>query len=209
MMSTRTLGFGTILWKADRLPRVIKESIRGEESGRVFSVECKWTIFQRRFLQFQSTSVGNLFVPGLVHSLRWNMGAQMGISQPRARFGSKHSSVLTSLSQTSYLLKVKGKGNKSRNSSLRHVSEIKRGLLESREQSAPFFDDVVKVASLPSPFVGGAAQSTCQFKNVTNTLESSGELHGTITATRTAQRMSSAHPVPFIPSGVELVSRAT
>ena len=43
----------------------------------------------------------------------------------------------------------------------------------------------------------------------TNTHGSSGELHGTITATHTAQRMSSALPVPFVPSGVELVSRAT
>ena len=44
---------------------------------------------------------------------------------------------------------------------------------------------------------------------MTNTPESSGELHRTITATRTAQRMSSAHLVPFVPSGVGLVSRAT
>ena len=34
-----------------------------------------------------------------------------------------------------------------------------------------------------TPFVRGTAPSTCPLKNVTNTLESSGELHGTITAT--------------------------
>ena len=64
------------------------------------------------------------------------------------------------------------------------------------------------ISSFPTPVVGGTAPSTCPLKNVTNTLESPGELHGTITVTRTAQRMSS-HPVPFVPSGVELVSRAT
>ena len=51
--------------------------------------------------------------------------------------------------------------------------------------------------------------STCPLKNTTNTHGSSGELHGTITATHTAQRMSSALPVPFVSSGVELVSRTT
>ena len=40
-------------------------------------------------------------------------------------------------------------------------------------------------------------------RNVTNTHESSGELRGTITVTRTAQRMSSAHPVPIVPSGAK------
>ena len=53
------------------------------------------------------------------------------------------------------------------------------------------------------------APPTCPLKNGTNTPESSGELPGTITATRTAQRMSSAHLVPFVPSFVELVSRAS
>ena len=95
-----------------------------------------------------------------------------------------------------------------------------------REQSAPL-GDVVKeavledapgswepgetavISSFPTPVVGGTAPSTCPLMNATNTLESSGELHGTVTATRTAHRMSSAHPVPFVPSGVELVSRAT
>ena len=65
------------------------------------------------------------------------------------------------------------------------------------------------ISSFPTPVVGGAAPLTCPLKNVTNTPESSGELHGTITATHTAQRRSSAHPVPLVPSGVELVSRAT
>ena len=65
------------------------------------------------------------------------------------------------------------------------------------------------ISSFPTSAVGGTAPSTCPLKTVTNTPESSGELHGTLTVTRTAQRMSSAHPVPFVPSGVELVSRAT
>ena len=30
-----------------------KESLRREESGRVFSVEGTWTMFQRRFMEFQ------------------------------------------------------------------------------------------------------------------------------------------------------------
>ena len=52
--------------------------------------------------------------------------------------------------------------------------------------------------------------STCPLKNTTNTHGSSGELHGTITDTHTAQRKSSsALPVSFVPSGVELVSRNT
>ena len=51
--------------------------------------------------------------------------------------------------------------------------------------------------------------SACPLRNVTSTPESSGESHGTFTVTRTAQRMSFAHPVPIVPSGVELVSRAT
>ena len=65
------------------------------------------------------------------------------------------------------------------------------------------------ISSFPTPLVGGTAPSTCPLKNVTDTPESSGELYGTITVTRTAQRMSSAHPVPLVPFEVELVSRAT
>ena len=53
------------------------------------------------------------------------------------------------------------------------------------------------------------APSPCPLRNVTSTPESSGESYGTVTATRTAQRMSSAHLVPVVPSGVELVSLAT
>ena len=52
------------------------------------------------------------------------------------------------------------------------------------------------------------APSPCPLRNVTST-ESSGESHGTVTVTRTAQRMPSAHLVPVVPSGVELVSRAS
>ena len=47
--------------------------------------------------------------------------------------------------------------------------------------------------------------STCPLKNTTNTHGLFGELHGTITATHTAQRMFSALPVSFVPFGVELV----
>ena len=53
------------------------------------------------------------------------------------------------------------------------------------------------------------APSPCPLRNVTSTPESSGESHGTVTVTRTAQRMPSAHLVPVVPSGVELVSRAS
>ena len=89
-----------------------------------------------------------------------------------------------------------------------------------REQSA-LFGDVVKEAVLEGARRDGGDllfsyafcrwYSTLDFplKNVTTTPESSGELHGTIAAARTAQGMSSAHPVPFVPAGVELVSRAT
>ena len=51
--------------------------------------------------------------------------------------------------------------------------------------------------------------STCPLKNTTNTHGLFGELHGTITAAHAAQRMFSALPVSFVPSGVELVSRNT
>ena len=72
------------------------------------------------------------------------------------------------------------------------------------------------ISSFPVPAVGGTSEqalissgSTYPLKNATNTHGSSGELHGTITASRSAHRMSSAHTVSFVPSGVELVSRAT
>ena len=167
------------------------------------------------------------------------MGTQLGNSQPRARSVGKHSLRSNVFLSDPSLAESEGiKGNRSRNSSpslsrkssVVSWSDAPREQLEAnvlpREQSAPF-GDVVKVAvledasfswepgqpavisSFPTPVVGGTAPSTCPLKNVTNTLESSGELHGTITVTRTAQRMSSAHPVLCVPSGVELVSRAT
>ena len=75
------------------------------------------------------------------------------------------------------------------------------------------------ISSFPVSAVGGTnepavtssfsaevtAPSPCPLRNVTGTPESSGESPGTVTATRTAQRMSSAHLVPFVPSGVGLV----
>ena len=63
------------------------------------------------------------------------------------------------------------------------------------------------ISSFPTSAVGGTVPSACPLRNVTSTPESSGESHGTFTVTRTAQ--CSAHPVQFVPSGVELVSRAT
>ena len=51
------------------------------------------------------------------------------------------------------------------------------------------------------------ALSPSPLRNVTGTPESSGESVGTVTCN--AQRMSSTHLVPVVPSGVELVSRAT
>ena len=56
-----------------------------------------------------SSIVGNLDVLDLVRSLWWNMGRQLGRSQPRAGLVGKHSRDRTSLSQTSYLPKVRGK----------------------------------------------------------------------------------------------------
>ena len=53
------------------------------------------------------------------------------------------------------------------------------------------------------------APSPSPLRNVTSTPESSGESYGTVTVTRAAQRMSSALFVLVVPSGVELVSRAT
>ena len=52
-----------------------------------------------------SSSVGNLVVLDLVRYLWWNMGIQLGGSQPRAGLAGKHSRDRTSLSQTSYLPK--------------------------------------------------------------------------------------------------------
>ena len=162
-----------------------------------------------------SSSVERRGALGTVLSLRWNMGTQLGRSQPRARFVGKHSRVLKSLSQTLRL----------RLGKIKCGQQLEANVLPS-EQSTPS-RDVVKVAVLedasvpwepgepaviscfPSPFVGGTAPSTCPLKNVTNTPELSRELHGTMTATRTAHRMSSAQTVSFVPSGVELVSRAT
>ena len=63
------------------------------------------------------------------------------------------------------------------------------------------------ISSFPTSS-GGTVSSTCPLKNATSTHGSFGELHGTITATHTAQRMSSALPAPFVPSGVALVSQA-
>ena len=56
-----------------------------------------------------SSSVGSLVVLDLVHSLWWNMGIQLGRSQPRAGLVGKHSRDQTSLSQTSCLPQMKGK----------------------------------------------------------------------------------------------------
>ena len=56
-----------------------------------------------------SSSVGNLVVLNLVRYLWWSMGIQLGGSQPRAGLAEKHFRDRTSLSQTSYLPKMKGK----------------------------------------------------------------------------------------------------
>ena len=118
----------------------------------------------------------------------------------------------------------------SRKSSVVSWSDSTREQLETnvlpREQSAPFGDvveeavledasgsweprELAVISSFPTPVVGGTVPSTCPLRNVTSAPESSGELRGTLTVTRTAQRMSSAHTVPFVPSGAELASRAT
>ena len=97
------------------------------------------------------------------------------------------------------------------------------GPLEPREPGLLSFNYDKASSSVPVSAVGGTSEpavissfsaevtapSPCPLRNVTSTPESSGESHGTVTVTRTAQRMSSAHLVPVVPSGVELVSRAT
>ena len=112
---------------------------------------------------------------------------------------------------------------RSQKSSVVSWSDSPREQLEAnvllRDQSAPF-GDVVKgvvledasgpweprepavISSFPTSAVGGTVPSACPLRSVTSTPESSGESHGTFTVTRTAQRMSSAHPAPFVPSGV-------
>ena len=82
------------------------------ESG--FCVLC--TSHDRLLLVALSSSVGNLVVLGLVRSLWWHMGIQLGRIQPRAGLVGKHSRDQTSLSRTSYLAKSeRKKGNRSRN----------------------------------------------------------------------------------------------
>ena len=83
-----------------------------------------------------------------------------------------------------------------RNASNTHESSGESSGTETREPVISSFSAEVTVPS------------TYPLKNGTNTHGSSGELHGTITATHTAQRMFSALPVPFVSSGVKLVSRA-
>ena len=65
-------------------------------------------IAQNLLLGAQSSSVERWGVLGLVLSLRWNMGTQLGMSQPRARLAGKISRVQKSLSQVPRLPDVKG-----------------------------------------------------------------------------------------------------
>ena len=104
-----------------------------------------------------SSSVGNVVVLDLVRSLWWNMGIQLGRSQPRAGLVGKHSRGRTSLSQTSHLPKVRRKkGNRSRNSSpamsgrsrntspaMSRKSSVVSWSDSPREQSEPNGEDAV------------------------------------------------------------------
>ena len=87
-----------------------------QDSFRVrflFAVHIAWPLL----LVALSSSVGNLVVMDLVRSLWWNVGIQLGRCQPRAGLVGRHSRDRMSLSQTSYLPKVRGEGkNRSRNS---------------------------------------------------------------------------------------------
>ena len=112
-------------------------------SGRpaaLFSSKAKYIAWPL-LLVVLSSSVGNLVVLGLVRSLWWNMGIQLGRSQPRAGLvenipaTERHSlRLLTCQSerkkgkQESKLLPEHVTPQSKRFS--RHVSEIKRGLLE-------------------------------------------------------------------------------
>ena len=79
------------------LPRSVDESVCWGEAHRTELVACRPII-----------KCGRQSALGLVLSLRWNMGTQLGKSQPRARPAGKHSRVLKSLSQIPRLPKVKG-----------------------------------------------------------------------------------------------------
>ena len=65
-------------------------------------------IAQNLLLVAQSSSVERWGALSLVLSLRWNMGAQLGTSQPRARLAGNFSRVQESLSQIPRLPQVKG-----------------------------------------------------------------------------------------------------
>ena len=71
----------------------------------LFAVYIAWSLL----LVVLLSSVENLVVPDLVRSLWWNMGMQRGRNQPRSGHVGKHSRGRTSLSQTCYLPKVRGK----------------------------------------------------------------------------------------------------
>ena len=65
-------------------------------------------IAQNLLLVAQSSSVERWSAMGLVLSLRWNMGTQLGMGQPRAGLAGKFSRVQKSLSQIPRLPEVKG-----------------------------------------------------------------------------------------------------
>ena len=71
----------------------------------LFAVYIEWPLL----LVALSSSVGHLVVLDIVRSLWWNMGFQLGRSQPLAGLAGKHSRGRTFFSQTSYLPKVRGK----------------------------------------------------------------------------------------------------
>ena len=101
----------------------------------LFAVYIAWPLL----LVALSSSVGNLVVLDLVRSPWWNVGIQLGRSQPRAGLVGKHSRGRTSLSQTSYLPKVKGKGE----TGVAVETPLPPCLSEVSEQSEPNGEDAV------------------------------------------------------------------
>ena len=101
-----------------------------QDSFRVrflFAVYIAWSLL----LLGLSSSVGNLVVLDLVRYLRWNMGIQLGESQPRAGLAGKtFPRPKVTLPDPSPAGGEGIKGNRSLKLLSHHISEIKYGLLE-------------------------------------------------------------------------------
>ena len=153
-------------------------------------------IAQNLLLVAQSSSVERWGAMGLVLSLRWNMGTQLGMGQPRARLaGNFPASKSHSLSYPSPAGSEGIKGNRSRNSSpamSRKLSvvfwsgppcEQLEASSPPSEESAPFgyAEKTVVLDDASGPWEPGelAVTSTCPLNNVTSTPEGESVCCGT------------------------------